>query len=239
MALAVTGAGYWFAGERVFMNGGLSMRHTGLSNDCSACHSPWSGVDDAKCSHCHKVTLNHKVSKKNKPVFCVTCHGEHNGEKADISHASDNECARCHKKMAHKRQPPSHTQEFARKGMLMTHATHLESKKFNRERCLKCHRSFDFIRAMSVPTPMKNIMSGHLEKVPDITCPDCHNPVEVVGFTDAAGGAMVYGKCKACHDKNRISGSCANCHRFHFLPHDYGQGVKKTDTEQAPEQSAQ
>jgi hypothetical protein len=238
LTLAAATAGYWITGERMFMNGGLSMRHTGLSNDCAACHSPWRGVDDAKCSRCHKVTLNHKTSRKSEHVACVRCHGEHGGGKADIAQADDAECARCHKNMVHKKRKPSYTQEFARKGLLMTHATHLESKIFHRERCLKCHKNLDFIKAMSVPTPMKNIMSGHLDKVPGITCPDCHNPVEVVGFTDAAGGAMAYEKCKTCHEKSRISGACANCHRFHFLSHGYKSEGYKAEVRREPEPSS-
>ncbi|MBF0290668.1 MAG: hypothetical protein HQK86_00770 [Nitrospinae bacterium] len=225
VTLAVTllsGAlGYWFFGESVFMNGSLSMRHKGIGDDCSACHAPWRGVDDAKCAVCHNATLRHKTDPKGHTAACTQCHREHGGQSASITYVNDTACGSCHKSMTHKKKDPTAKGEFARGGLLLTHSTLLEAKDFQREKCLKCHKNLNFIKGMPTLTSMKGIMSGHLSNVENIKCADCHQPVSLVGFADAVGGGMVYAKCRKCHEKRKVSDSCVYCHRYHHIGHDY------------------
>jgi hypothetical protein len=212
---------YWISGERIFMNGALSVRHRGLGNDCAACHSSWRGVDDAKCAVCHKATLRHKPGPKGRTIPCAQCHREHGGEGANIAYVNDGVCAACHKPGAHKKKDPTAKGEFSRTGLLLTHATLIEAKEFRSAKCLKCHKSLNFIKALPVLTSMKNMMSAHLNNVPDIKCGDCHHPVAMVGLFDTAGGGMDQAKCKKCHEKKKVSDSCVYCHRYHYIAHDY------------------
>lgn len=202
------------------MNGSLSMRHRGI-NDCGACHSPWRGVEEAKCAACHKATLRHKPDPKSRTIPCARCHREHGGEGASVIHVNDATCGMCHKSGAHKKKDPTAKGEFSRTGLLLTHAALIEAKEFRSEKCQKCHKNLNFIKAMPVLTSMKNMMSKHLDSVPEIKCADCHHPVTMVGFFDAAGGGMDYSKCKNCHEKKKVSDSCVNCHRYHHIAHDY------------------
>lgn len=225
MALALTllsaAFGYWVFGERMFMNGSLSMRHKGIGNDCSACHAPWRGVEDANCVVCHKTVLRHKPDPKGRTLPCAQCHREHGGQSASITYVNDMACAGCHKSMTHKKKDPAAKGEFARGGLLLTHSTLLDAKEFRSEKCLKCHKNLNFIKGLPVLTSMKNMMSRHLSDVADIKCSDCHHPVSLVGFAEAVGGGMDYAKCKKCHEKRKVSDSCVNCHRYHQIGHDY------------------
>lgn len=202
------------------MNGSLSMRHRGV-NDCGACHSPWRGVEEARCDVCHKAALRHKTDPKGQPVPCARCHREHGGEMASVTYVSDATCVMCHKSGTHKKKDPAARGEFSRTGLLLTHAALIEGKEFRREKCLKCHKSLNFIKAMPALTSMKNVMSGHLDNTPAIKCGDCHNPVTMVGFFEATGGGMDHAKCKKCHEKKKVSDSCVYCHRYHHIAHDY------------------
>ena len=228
MALALLSAafGYWLYGDRIFMNGPLSMRHKAIAGDCSACHSPWRGVEDANCAVCHKATLRHKTGPKSHLIPCAQCHREHAGEGANIAHVDDAVCAGCHKSMRHKKKDPTARGEFSRTGLLLTHATLIEAKEFRSEKCLKCHKNLNFIKALPVLTTMKNMMNRHLDNVPDIRCGDCHHPVSMVGLFDTAGGTMDYAKCRKCHENKKVSDSCVNCHRYHHIAHDYKPPVE-------------
>lgn len=221
LTLLACAFGYWRFGERVFMNGSLSMRHKGLASDCSACHSPWRGVENANCAVCHKTVLNHKASAKGHAPPCAQCHREHAGEGADIAHVDDAVCAGCHKSMTHKKKDPTAKGEFSRAGLLLTHSALIEAPEFQSAKCLKCHKNLNFIKGMPVLTSMKNMMGRHLENAPGVKCGDCHHPVAMVGLFETAGGTMDYAKCKKCHETNKVSDSCVNCHRYHHIAHDY------------------
>ena len=210
----------------MFMNGTLSMRHKGIAVECASCHSPWRGVEDSNCVVCHKATLRHKTGPKSHAAGCTQCHREHGGEAASITYVNDSACAGCHKSMAHNKKDPAIKGEFARGGLLLTHATLIEAKEFRSEKCLKCHKSLNFIKGMPTLTSMKNIMSGHLSNVADIKCGDCHHPVTLVGLFDTAGGAMNYAKCQKCHEKKKVSDSCVNCHRYHHIAQNYKPPVE-------------
>lgn len=97
--------------------GPLSRAHAHLESNCEACHtrsgpqaiasdgfrwSPEAGVADlaAACSRCHAVD-SHAASAGNAPCRlidqnCATCHQEHRGMDADLSHVLSDHCVQCH-----------------------------------------------------------------------------------------------------------------------------------------------
>ncbi|MEJ2725592.1 MAG: hypothetical protein P8175_13295, partial [Deltaproteobacteria bacterium] len=66
----------------------LSSAHQG-SADCVDCHVPWEGVADETCLHCHDFedteTLKSQILFHEENKYCLRCHFEHLGLKADIS----------------------------------------------------------------------------------------------------------------------------------------------------------
>lgn len=80
--------------NRIFMNGGLSIKHAALSKNCELCHTAWNRVTDKSCLQCHQASakhLNHAGSSK-----CYNCHMEHNGREHNLRAARNSSCKNCH-----------------------------------------------------------------------------------------------------------------------------------------------
>lgn len=154
--------------HRAFMPGGLSSAHarvldrTGkpVADDCHACHAPWKGVPDDRCSTCH-AQLPHAAREANKPA-CADCHTEHRGQ-AQLALFKATQCVECHSnlgpRMAVGQQPrvaaritsfgadhPQFSIAEDRSTLRFNHALHLQSGGvFNargaREtlQCASCH----------------------------------------------------------------------------------------------------
>jgi len=68
--------------SKIFMNGELSIKHSELEDDCTACHVPWSGVSNKSCFQCHNRTMHYlkKINEDSaKRTRCFDCHREHRG----------------------------------------------------------------------------------------------------------------------------------------------------------------
>jgi pSer/pThr/pTyr-binding forkhead associated (FHA) protein len=87
--------------QKAFMPGGLSSAHSRardtagnvVAEQCSACHTPWKSVENAKCLTCH-ARPPHAMNELNPPD-CFQCHAEHRGEMKLAANA-DERCTGCH-----------------------------------------------------------------------------------------------------------------------------------------------
>lgn len=92
LVLLVTASFYFVrskTGQGMVMPGALSEAHAELSQNCSACHTPIKGVDDAKCISCH--AYDKKLLQRQPTAFhgfighCSSCHVEHQGLNANLN----------------------------------------------------------------------------------------------------------------------------------------------------------
>lgn len=65
----------------------LSTKHAFLQGQCSSCHTPFSGIDDAQCASCHSADIRNLATKPasafhTQAVQCTGCHSEHLGRPA-------------------------------------------------------------------------------------------------------------------------------------------------------------
>ncbi|HEU0099771.1 MAG TPA: cytochrome c3 family protein [Allosphingosinicella sp.] len=108
-----------FHADRIWSSGSLSSAHSGLKDDCTACHvKPFEAVRDTACKTCHTRVHDHadpfrlararpdlgrwrriELAFKEKfdipPGRCVECHTEHEGRQ-EIPAAAQRFCADCH-----------------------------------------------------------------------------------------------------------------------------------------------
>ena len=88
-AVVFGGAAWWTSRTEVAMwqrqvsPGPLSASHASLANDCTACHTPVRGADEAKCIGCHagaSALLARQPTAFHADIgTCATCHVEHRG----------------------------------------------------------------------------------------------------------------------------------------------------------------
>lgn len=89
--------------NRIFMNGGLSMKHAGLSKSCESCHTSWSRVADNSCMQCHQAARHLSAAGSLqaadffKDLRCYACHMEHNGREHNLRAVKNSSCCNCHK----------------------------------------------------------------------------------------------------------------------------------------------
>ncbi|HJQ38991.1 MAG TPA: FHA domain-containing protein [Thermoanaerobaculia bacterium] len=110
LALGVIGEMIRPERQKAFMPGGLSSAHARaqvngitVADNCSACHTPFKSVTNAKCIRCHQ-TPPHAVNELNPPD-CFECHAEHRGA-AKLAATADARCTGCHADLtAHVRGP--------------------------------------------------------------------------------------------------------------------------------------
>ncbi|MGZ7078916.1 MAG: FHA domain-containing protein [Thermoanaerobaculia bacterium] len=102
VALATIGEVTRPENQSVFMPGGVSSSHSrardangnSIANDCAACHDPWRGVVDDKCTACHGPKA-HSERQANAPS-CMDCHPEHRANPKLASQIAVSQCVACH-----------------------------------------------------------------------------------------------------------------------------------------------
>ncbi|MFN8153810.1 MAG: cytochrome c3 family protein [Bacteroidia bacterium] len=108
-----------FYPHRMLNPGELSLGHQKIKNECTACHQPFSGIDNSRCIGCHQVekigmkpvTPGKKLilfHDKLKAAKCVDCHSDHKGIQPLSAYSGfehnllpagvKNECNGCHVK---------------------------------------------------------------------------------------------------------------------------------------------
>jgi len=225
----------------LFMRGDLSMKHSGLGRKCDACHSKWKGVDDEKCSGCHKKLFDHlpqtaEQSKLDllKTTKCSRCHAEHGGVNHNIKSASSKSCRQCHKFGTHPEiKPPTAKSVYP-------HGVHI-SKPIGMEKCYLCHVNDDETGKLTFDPNVKDgsicvgCHPGKYDKAPEINehsfirntgfkheihaeakvdCVECHGNL----FNVSPGGIEPLpsvSACMACHGKTSGTFDCVKCHGFH------------------------
>jgi pSer/pThr/pTyr-binding forkhead associated (FHA) protein len=86
--------------QTLFMPGGVSSAHSRvpeIATNCNACHDPWKGVIDQRCTECH-TKAPHAMTQSAAPP-CVSCHAEHRGA-MKLSQMGDAKCVSCHGDLA-------------------------------------------------------------------------------------------------------------------------------------------
>lgn len=83
--------------QRLAMPGELSKAHSFLDQDCSECHIPVRGVEDAACIACH--ANNESLLQRQPTAFhssignCAKCHLEHAGRQSRLNKMDHNKLA--------------------------------------------------------------------------------------------------------------------------------------------------
>ena len=91
--------------------GVLAIAHARWESDCRACHVPFVPTrsdsfgathdqTDAKCNACHKAAIHHDNHFAHEVDSCASCHREHQGKQALLVRTDDQNCTRCHSKIA-------------------------------------------------------------------------------------------------------------------------------------------
>ena len=103
--LCIGFAAWLFMSEDAAKPGPLVHAHTDAAV-CADCHAPWRQVNDTMCLQCHDFSnpenLRPALRFHEANKYCLRCHVEHRGEKADISrmdHTLLNGnllCSQCH-----------------------------------------------------------------------------------------------------------------------------------------------
>lgn len=187
----------FFGRNSLFSEGPLSVNHANFEPECARCHESFKMVSDRKCSLCHEKANDRlgiytfaahylyrsadqrrvKASQTKyagEEIPCASCHPEHNGRDAGITHVPDSKCIRCHGYGSFNRDHPQF--EFARNqipddsSLIFTHIRHTKEvlgklETVNLETaCLYCHNA---------EPDGKNFKPTSF----DLHCAGCHQPV--------------------------------------------------------------
>jgi pSer/pThr/pTyr-binding forkhead associated (FHA) protein len=185
--------------QAAFMPGGLSSAHARaagpdgkpIANDCHACHDPWRGVVDARCSSCHQREP-HSLLVADEPP-CISCHAEHRGM-AKLAAGADWRCASCHSDLtrhvvagAALRPDVVHIEALGEGHPAFTYPADGDTLRFNHRLHLQPRGIFNG--------------SGRREV---LACSSCH--------------ALVESRGKADPTPVRFAADCQRCHKLTFDP---------------------
>lgn len=211
--------------DSILLPGDLVSGHAKFQDNCKKCHLRFDKTGQRQlCLDCHKL-VRADVEKKEgfhgripgiRKRECNSCHGEHQGRKADIVHldsaAFDHQqtdfklkgqhlnlaCKSCHKDSKPKRKTPSrciscHKKQDVHKGKL--------GKK-----CQRCHGESGWAKISGFDHDKTDFPLRHAHK--KATCRSCHPDGRFV---------KVAGRCVSCHkvnDKHRgqFGPKCGDCH---------------------------
>lgn len=209
--------------------GDLTQAHTGMDQDCFACHTAFRGIPADKCIKCHRVDRIglFKVDDtplgtvRNKPAFhqllqtqdCMACHTDHAGRRSSsyvfshdlITGSLRNECVQCHTKPAdriHSKIPDSCALCHEINGWKPARFDHSGLKTTDRNNCITCHEK----------------PSDALHKSFGVTCLDCHTTNAWKPATFEHDRYFSFDQdhrteCITCHaEHNYKTYTCYGCH---------------------------
>jgi pSer/pThr/pTyr-binding forkhead associated (FHA) protein len=192
VTLAVVGEVMQPKNQTIFMPGGVSSAHSrgaeggkSVAKDCKACHEPWKGVTDNRCTTCH-ARGPHAITEAKSPA-CIDCHPEHR-DAPKLALMNDAKCVGCHANLqAHVKAGITVRPAIARVGVFgdahpdFTFPPDPSSLRFNH----KLHLN---------PAGVFN-GEGRREV---LDCKDCHKLVPVRDTTDPKPIAFA-ADCQRCH----------------------------------------
>jgi hypothetical protein len=260
VVLVGVGALTWLKGATLFSPGPLTAinrgtaplqgyaSHAEMESQCTLCHSPWQGVDPARCQACHS-TVERQIAARTglhgwleDPQACTLCHPDHQGRTANIGRAAL-------AYFPHDRVGFSlaRHQRSAEGAAFACTGCHGAGYSLNQGTCAACHQQMD-----------GQFMARHVDLYGD-GCLSCHDGTALPeGFDHAAvlplEGAHAEIACTACHGatsralppavcvachqepaihRGQFGTDCAACHtaqawqpaalRYHAFPLDHGQ----------------
>ncbi|MCA9972935.1 MAG: hypothetical protein KC425_22110 [Anaerolineales bacterium] len=215
----------WLTGGRAFNPGALSavnhggvpvgevLSHAEVTDDCSACHTPFQGVDAARCERCHTAVAIERQSDGLHGRFpnaerCADCHQEHRGADFDLILSAldsfDHEVTAF--------SLAQHARDYDSAPLLCT-ACHAGERSFEvvLNACADCHGAAD-----------PAFMVAHMQDFGS-DCLICHDgsgtlvgltPVEHAEFF-ALDGRHADVSCAGCHAGGQFEDTpteCAGCH---------------------------
>jgi len=246
------GIGVYFTGGAAFSPGELSAvqhgevmlqgiaNHAEIGNDCSQCHTPFVGIEAARCEACHEdiardrqaglaqtaVTgpaANQPASQPANPApiglhgripnaeDCATCHLEHRGSDYDLKTAA---VANFDHNLT-RFTLAKHAVDYAERPLDCA-ACHQEPGAFTvaTSACADCHRDADAA-----------FMTRHREAYGD-NCLNCHDGQDTLAaFAPedhaqifALTGAHAAAACEDCHTNGQFKGTPQECVACHAEP---------------------
>jgi hypothetical protein len=86
----------WADRRDAFRPGPLSSAHGLISGaqSCNECHTPWNGVENARCERCHQGPEHHP--RQATTPECLACHTEHRFV-PNLADVDDSQCTECHR----------------------------------------------------------------------------------------------------------------------------------------------
>jgi hypothetical protein len=209
------GLGLWHP-DAWLAPGQVSPGHAALADDCLACHTPWRGATDARCTACHRpaeigvrtvagqrlparaahVPFHQQLARPD----CMACHGGHSGatgvqfEHGLLAPQSRGDCAACH-------AAPADDLHRAIAG-----------------RCGDCHATTAWKPATFDHEKLFALDGDHR-----VACVTCHGTGNFSSYSCTGCHAHSPGRLRAEHAEEGIRAS-ADCVRCHRSTREHGEG---------------
>jgi len=131
----------------------ISRNHESFATNCDRCHEPDATVTNERCMSCHTERVHQEGLEV--PSTCGSCHAEHSGRQADLTHAAADRCTECHDFAPFETEHPEFAlvedREAARQakygmGLEIFHSIHAKAPVPDGDRkgqacsCMDCHR---------------------------------------------------------------------------------------------------
>jgi hypothetical protein len=235
--VAGVGIAVWFTGGAVFSPGPLTAKaaagmalggfasHAEFEEDCGQCHSPFRGVEAARCEACHVTEAEERTTgvglhggiNGEAVLRCASCHQDHKGRNfnpsavrlANFDHSVVGFALTTHQQ----------TYEGSSFTCQTCHAS--EGYAFNQQTCLDCHLQAD-----------ASFMREHVETFGS-DCLSCHDGTGNTANFDhdqffLLEGAHITIECTACHLDRQFKGTPTECVACHAEPEQH-KGLFGTD----------
>ncbi|MCB8966657.1 MAG: hypothetical protein H6660_07145 [Ardenticatenaceae bacterium] len=211
LLLILLGIALWQTGGRAFSPGKLSAvsvsqqqsggfpDHAAFADDCTQCHTAFTGIEAAGCESCHTTIATQRQEQSGlhgriNATDCAACHKEHRGPEYDLFHAAFDHFSNEH-----------HAALFLLDG------AHVDLQ------CLDCHENDRFIGTDSTCAACHAEPTLH-QGLFGTDCAACHTsagwrPARLARHTfplDHGGEGEI--ACATCHTDNLTAYSCDACH---------------------------
>ncbi len=184
--------------------------HADFESECERCHTPWRGIQAARCEQCHQDVGRQRLGDPGLHRYfrdaerCTLCHTDHRGASASLTTVS--------------------TELFNHERTRFSLARHQQDYDGSDLACRDCHVTGGYTGATADCTTCHHeaapaFMDEHTAVFgPD--CTACHDGLDSMsGFEHETvfplDGAHAVLSCSACHQERVFAGtpdSCVGCH---------------------------